>query len=151
MKQLGRFLTVLTWLLIIGGMIVISGGLMGRPLLVAAVPTSSMVPALQPGDLIVVLPTWTLTHPGLGDIVVYKTPTDQNWIVHRIVDGNAIDGFITKGDANPVSDTRPVFVSDMAGVVPQVGGAALRLPMAGSLRVAAGPLSSPILRSESVV
>ncbi|MDF2629945.1 MAG: peptidase signal peptidase [Symbiobacteriaceae bacterium] len=151
MKQLGRLLSVITWLLILGGIVIISGGLLGRPLLVAAVPTTSMVPVLRPGDLIVVLPTWTVAHPGLGDIVVFKTDEDRSWIVHRIVDGNAAEGFITKGDANPISDPVRVFPRDMAGVVPQWGGSAVRLPRLGDLRIESGPLSSPVIAGVALV
>lgn len=151
MKQLGRLLSIVTWLLIAAGVIIISGGLLGRPLLMASVPTTSMVPALNPGDLIVVLPTWTVTHPGLGDIVVFKTPEDRSWIVHRIVDGNAAEGFVTRGDANPVPDPKRVFPRDMAGVVPQWNGQALRLPRLGSLRMDTGPLASPIVAGIALV
>lgn len=151
MKHFGRLLSVITWLLIIGGLVIISGGLMGRPLLMAAVPTTSMVPALQPGDLIVVFPTWAIAPPGLGDIVVYKTPQDRNWIVHRIVDGNATEGFVTRGDANSVPDPRRVFPRDMAGVVPQWDGKALRVQRLGLLRSNSGPLSSPILAGVALV
>ena len=151
MRHLGRLLSTLTWLLVAGSLIIITGGLFDRPLLVAAVPTGSMVPVLRPGDLIVVLPTWLAPPPGLDDIVVFRTAQDRNWIVHRIVDGNAADGWVTKGDANPISDLRPVISRDVAGVVPQVNGRALRLPRLGLLRLDDGPLSSPLVAGVALV
>lgn len=143
MKHLGRFLSLITWLLVAGSIVIITGGLFGRPLLMAAVPTGSMVPVLNPGDLIVVLPTWAVHSPGLDDIVIFRTKEDQDWIVHRIVDGNTTEGFVTKGDANQTPDPDRVFPRHMAGVVPQWRGGALRLPRLGLLSLQQGPLSSP--------
>lgn len=115
MNQLGRLLSAITWLLVLASMVIITGGLLGRPLLFAAVPTGSMVPALMPGDLIVVLPPWALSPPGLGDVVIFRTPQERNWIVHRITGGNSTDGFVTKGDANPIADLRRVYPQEIAG------------------------------------
>ena len=43
-----------------------------------------------------------------GDIVFFKTEegslADKGWIAHRVVNGNADKGFITKGDANKTTD-----------------------------------------------
>ncbi|HYG60540.1 MAG TPA: signal peptidase I, partial [Symbiobacteriaceae bacterium] len=151
MRRLGQLFAVMTWLLIGGSLIIITGGLFGRPLLLAAVPTGSMLPVLKPGDLIVVLPTWSMGAPGLDDVVVFKTPQDQNWIVHRIIDGNGTEGFVTMGDANPVSDPQRVFPKDIAGIVPQAGGKALRLPRMGAFRFANGPLSSPVVAGVALI
>lgn len=150
-QRLGQLFAAMTWLLIAGSLIIITGGLFGRPLLLAAVPTGSMVPALKPGDLIVVLPTWTMGAPGLGDVVVFKTPKDPTWIVHRIIDGNSAEGFITQGDANLVSDPNRVEPEDIAGIVPQSAGNAWRLPRLGAFRFTKGPLSSPVVAGVAMV
>lgn len=151
MKQVGWLLSGLTWLLLAGSIVVLTGGVFGRPLLLAAVPTGSMVPVFNPGDMIVVLPTWVTGSAGLGDIVVFKTPADRNWVVHRIIDGNGLEGFVTKGDANQLADPERVYAKDMAGKVPQWQGKALRLPRLGLLSVSQGPLSSPVVAGVALV
>lgn len=142
---MGRLLAIITWLLVAGSLMVITGSLTGRPLLIAAVPTGSMLPVLQPGDLIGVMPAWTLPDPHPGDIVVFKTPADRTWIVHRVIGGSNTEGFVTKGDANPVPDKQRVFTRDVAGWVPQWGGRAIRFPRLGSVRLLGGTLSSPVV------
>lgn len=151
MKHLGRLLTAFTWLLVAMSVVIIGGGLVGRPLLMAAVPTGSMVPALYPGDLIVVLPTWLVPPPAPGDIVVYRTERDRDWIVHRIVGGSAAEGFVTRGDANPTPDRPRVFPRDLAGVVPQWRGGALRLPRLGLLSIGQGPLANPAVAGVGLI
>jgi signal peptidase I len=49
-------LSVLVLLLVLGSLVVISGSAVGKPWLAATVPTGSMMPVLQPGDLITVVP-----------------------------------------------------------------------------------------------
>lgn len=144
MRWLGQFLSGVTWLLVAGSVIILAGGLFGRPLLLAAVPTGSMVPVLQPGDLIVVLPTWLTGPAGLNDITVFKTPGSPHWIVHRVVDGNSTEGFVTRGDANPTADAERVLPAHVAGIVPQWDGAALRIPRMGLLS-SGGPFSNPVV------
>jgi len=138
-------LSAALWLLVAASVAILIGGLFGRPVLMAAVPTGSMIPVLQPGDLIVVLPTWAVPTMKDRDIVVFKTPQNQDWIVHRIIDGNAAEGFVTKGDNNPVRDPDRVFPRDIAGFVPQWQNGALHLPRLGLLSIDQGPLSSPVV------
>lgn len=145
MRLLGQLLSVITWLLVAGSVIVLAGGLFGRPLLLAAVPTGSMVPAFHPGDLIVVLPTWLMPGVARGDIIVFKLDGSSDHIVHRIIDGDEMEGFVTKGDANPVSDAERVSPPEIVGVVPQVSGSALHMPRLGLLSLEQGPISSPVV------
>lgn len=145
-----RWLNILTWLLVAGSVAILLGGLLGRPVLVAAVPTTSMTPVLRPGDLIPILPEWG-AEPEVGQIIVFKTPSDPTWIVHRIIGGDSETGFITKGDANPVQDPHPVFPKDIAGFVPQVGSTALHVPGLGSLSLGRTPLSNPIFAAVALV
>lgn len=148
--MLRRLLNGLIWLLVAGSVAIILGGLLGRPVLVAAVPTTSMVPVLRPGDLIPVLPLFGTT-PQRGEIVVYRTPQDATWIVHRIVGGDLEEGFITQGDANPIPDPHRVHVSDIAGFVPQVGHGALRVPNVGAISLARSPVSNPIVAAAALL
>jgi signal peptidase len=138
-----RLINILTWLLVAGSVAILLGGLLGRPVLVAAVPTTSMVPVLRPGDLIPVLPTWGAP-PEIGQIIVFKTPHDSTWIVHRVIGGDRQSGYLTKGDANPVPDPHRVFRQDIAGFVPTVGGNALHVPGLGSLSLGRTPLGNPL-------
>ena len=64
-----------------------------------------MDPTLHVGDMIVVVGDNTYRK---GDIIVFER--GSNLIVHRLVRivGNK---YITKGDANPMEDLRPVAVS----------------------------------------
>lgn len=139
-----RLLGAVTWLLVAFSVTILMGGLMGRPVLLAAVPTGSMVPVLKPGDLIPVLP-YLGTRLHIGDIVVFRTENDRNWIVHRIVGGDDREGFITRGDANPSADPYRVFRRHVVGKVPSPGGRTLTIPRAGLLSQERGPLSNPAI------
>lgn len=151
MKQIGALLSSVTWLLVAGSIVVLTGGLFGRPLLLAAVPTGSMLPVLAPGDMIVVLPTWLMPQVDTGSIVVFKTSADKNYIVHRIVGGSREEGFVTRGDANQTADAPRVYPRDIAGVVPHWENGALRLPRLGILSLAQGPFSSPVVAGIALV
>jgi signal peptidase I len=148
--MLQRLVNAITWLLVAGSVAIIAGGLTGRPILLASVPTPSMVPVLHPGDLIPVVPPWGIAlRKGL--VIVFRTEQDQTWIVHRIVGGDAEQGFITKGDANPVADPNPVFPQHVVGVVPQTGKGALHVPQLGLLSMERSPLSSPLVAGAALV
>jgi signal peptidase I len=143
MRLWERLLTGLTGLLLVAGLFIVGGSLLGRPLLLAAVPTGSMRPALQPGDLIPVLPVWATGPLRDGEIVVYRQPDGDRWIVHRIIGGDPILGFTTKGDANDTPDEKPVLPAYIAGVVPQSGGKPWRLPHLGQLSSSNQWLANP--------
>ncbi len=148
--MLRRLVNTVTWLLVAASVAIILGGLTGQPILVAAVPSSSMEPALQPGDLIPVLPLWG-REPQPGQIVVFRTEQDQTWIVHRIVGGGPEEGFITRGDANPLPDPHPVFPRDIFGVVPAPGGQVLRIPRLGLLSLGRSSLSDPLVAGAALL
>lgn len=148
--MIGRLISLLTGLLVAGSLTIIMGGLAGRPILLAAVPTASMVPALYPGDLIVVLPVLG-RRLGPGEIVVFKTEQDESWIVHRIIGGDEVGGFITQGDANGKADPHRVFPRHVAGIVPTQGGRVAKLSGLGAFSLGRGPLSNPYLASVAMV
>ena len=66
---------------------------------------TSMTPALRSGDLVVVEPAASYRR---GDVVVFDVadegvaPTGR--VIHRIVGGDATDGFVTRGDHNRYAD-----------------------------------------------
>lgn len=145
-----RLINTVTWLLVAGSVAIILGGLTGRPILLAAVPTPSMSPVMNPGDMIPVLPFWGSTLK-IGQIVVFRTEADVNWIVHRVVGGSLEEGFITKGDANPEPDPNPVYPRHVVGIVPQIEGAALRIPRLGLLSLERSPLSNPLVAGIALI
>lgn len=90
----------------------------------AVVSSWSMDPTLHIGDLIVVMGTEQINP---GDIIVYSS-WGGRLIVHRVVRvevANGVAYYVTKGDANPVPDLRPVTRSEVKGkvifVIPYIG------------------------------
>ncbi|ACB39918.1 signal peptidase I [Pyrobaculum neutrophilum] len=95
-----------------------------RPFVVA---TGSMSPLYQPGDVVFVVP---IRHAEVGDVVLYRA--DFGYVLHRVIDVREVGGrtyYITKGDANPTPDARPVPQEAVLGKavfkVPYVGTPAL--------------------------
>jgi len=82
--------------------------------------TGSMVPAIHPGDIVVaVLPQWDA--PKVGKVAIYHARDLQGNAVsswaHRIIGGDATDGFTFKGDANPAPDLNHPKLNDIEGVM----------------------------------
>jgi signal peptidase I len=148
--MLRRLVNAITWLLVAGSVAIIMGGLLGRPILLASVPTGSMVPVFNPGDIIAVSP-YLGGDLRSGQIVVFRTERDRTWIVHRIIGGDRETGFTTQGDANPLPDPNTVYPKHVVGVVPQVGEAALRVPRLGLLSLERGPLSNPLVTGLALI
>jgi signal peptidase I len=90
--------------------------------------TGSMVPAINPGDMVVTVNDKYVT-PKLNDVVIYEAKRFNGEVVspfaHRIIGGNATSGWIMKGDANEQADVQRPKASDITGVVmlviPHVG------------------------------
>ncbi|NBU57062.1 MAG: signal peptidase I [Actinobacteria bacterium] len=82
--------------------------------------TSSMVPTINPGDIILTTPAKNVS-PKVGSIVAYVGRRFDGTAVgvfsHRIVGGDAASGFIVKGDHNPTPDTQRPKIPDITGVV----------------------------------
>jgi signal peptidase I len=101
---------------------------LGGPALFVAVRGSSMLPTYESGDLVVIE---SAAHYAVGEVVAYRVPSGEvgagKVVIHRIVGGNARDGFILKGDHNTASDPWSPRQADIAGA------AALRLPGGGRI------------------
>jgi signal peptidase I len=90
--------------------------------------TGSMVPAINPGDVIMVVND-NIKTPKLGDVVLYTGSRFDGTKVadfsHRIIGGSENKGWIVKGDANPTPDTQRPTSKEIQGVVvgkiPSVG------------------------------
>jgi signal peptidase I len=82
--------------------------------------TGSMVPAINPGDVIMVVND-SIKVPKLGDVVVYTGSRFDGTKVadfsHRIIGGSEKEGWIVQGDANPTPDTQRPTAKEIQGVV----------------------------------
>ena len=82
--------------------------------------TGSMTPTISPGDIIVTVPPTRMT-PEKGDVVAYEGKrfdgTKVGVFSHRIIGGDAQNGFIVKGDANPSPDVQRPKIPDITGIV----------------------------------
>jgi signal peptidase I len=58
-----------------------------------AVPSESMTPTLQPGDVIVATP-YRFAEPSVGDVIVFRSPASEELLVKRIVatPGELVEG-----------------------------------------------------------
>jgi signal peptidase I len=96
-----------------------------------------MLPVLKIGDVVVVQST-KFREPKLNDIVLYTAraldDTPVTTYAHRIIDGNAADGWTIKGDNNDQPDYGLKKNSDVTGVVlfniPKVGRMLSPIPIA---------------------
>jgi signal peptidase I len=82
--------------------------------------TNSMEPTISPGDIVLTINPDRLP-PKVGKIVAYQARrfdgSEVGVFSHRIVDGNAQDGWVVKGDNNPNPDTQKPKGKDILGVV----------------------------------
>jgi len=92
--------------------------------------TGSMIPAINPGDILFTAPVSRIS-PKINDVVVYSGKRFDGTRVasfsHRIIGGSPSAGFEMKGDANPEADVQKPKLSEIEGVV------FFRLPFAGKL------------------
>ena len=101
----------------------LTGALQGRVVL-----TGSMKPEINPGDLLITKSA-KFAQPKVGDVVIYAARDLQGQAVstwaHRIISGNAEEGFVTKGDANPAPDVGKPKLADIESVllfkIPSIG------------------------------
>ena len=82
--------------------------------------TGSMAPTIKAGDVVILVPT---AHriPKIGDVVAYTgrrfDGSSVGTFTHRIIDGDQINGFTVKGDANPSPDVQKPKLADISGIV----------------------------------
>lgn len=108
-----KFRTLLTQFVVLGT-VVSSALMMWKGLMlvtnsdspIVVVLTGSMEPSFYRGDILFI--NWDYTPPSPGDIVVYKIPSQEIPIVHRVIALQPLDNgdynCLTKGDNNPVND-----------------------------------------------
>lgn len=111
--------------------LLVAGFIFDAPVLFGYIKSTSMEPTVGMYDLIFINPLDR--NFGEGDIVIFRT--DDEWICHRIV-GLTAEGFITKGDANIVSDQfsgkRPVQAGSITGKVLTFEGNVVKISGVGS-------------------
>jgi signal peptidase I len=106
---------VLSAILITFSLLSMSGYVKARVVL-----TDSMAPTIKAGDIVLLDPT-THSVPKIGDVAAYTgrrfDGTEVGIFTHRIIGGDAVNGFIMKGDNNPSPDVQRPKVADVSGVV----------------------------------
>lgn len=107
-----------------------------------AVMSGSMAPAIDTGDVVVVVPL-APTDARPGDVVTFKDPGGSRLITHRVRGirrAGATVRFVTRGDANNRGERWSVPTTG------EIGRVAYRLPKAGYLsRAAASPTGRIVL------
>jgi signal peptidase len=113
-----------------------AGQLLGVPLGLAFVETGSMAPTMEPGDGFVAVPPELTGGVTEGDVVVFDAETIEGGrlTTHRVV-GRTSDGYVTRGDANPVTDQQggepPVPRERVVAEALQIGGHVVVIPRLG--------------------
>ena len=133
----GRALTAVLVLFVAS---LLFGQVLGQPVLLSFVETGSMAPTLEPGDGFVAIPAGLAGPVEEGDVVVFDAERlhDGGLVTHRVV-GEAGDGFVTRGDANPFTDQSsserepPVQREQIVAVAWQAGGEVVVVPKLGLL------------------
>ena len=89
------------------------GYVLGQPVLLSYVETGSMEPTIAEGDGFIAIPSAIAGPVETGDVVVYEAQEHEGGglTTHRVVDETE-QGYVTKGDAN--------FVTDQDGNEPHV-------------------------------
>jgi signal peptidase len=99
---------------------------LGGPINYVVVRGDSMLPTYESGDLVLV---HAAAGYAPGDVIAYRVPEGElgegRLVIHRIVDGDGVSGFVVQGDNNPAPDPWRPPPSDIAG------GAWLRIPALG--------------------
>jgi len=112
------------------------GSVLGQPILLGFVETGSMAPTLDPGDGFIAVPTALSGEISEGDVIVFeaKEVGGGGLTTHRVI-GVTDEGYITKGDANPVTDQDgaepPVQRGQIKATALQVGGEVVVIPKLG--------------------
>jgi signal peptidase I len=105
---------------------------LGGPATYVIVSGTSMLPALQGGDLVV---THDRATYDVGDVVAFQVAGRH--VIHRIVGGNGATGYELKGDNNPAIDPWRPTDADIAGES--------RFVVAGGGRLIGGLRQNPLL------
>jgi signal peptidase len=114
------------------------GQALGQPILLGFVETESMEPTLEPDDGFVAIPSPFAGSIEEGDVIVFEAQElhGGGLTTHRVV-RETEQGYITKGDANPVldqdGDEPPVQDEQVVAKALQINGEAVVIPRLGTV------------------
>ena len=119
MIRLSRALSMAaTVVLVVGWFLVLRPQPLGGPATYVVVRGSSMLPAYENGDFVV---TQSARAYAVGEVVAYRVPAGEigegHVVIHRIVGGDAVSGFILQGDNNQFVDPWTPRPADIVGTV----------------------------------
>ena len=82
---------------------------------VYVVLSGSMTPNINKGDLVIVKDV-SFNELSVGDVITFESKKTDNYVTHRISEINSKEEMIiTKGDANNVEDSSPVYKNNIQG------------------------------------
>jgi signal peptidase len=116
----------------------LAGQIMGQPIVLSYVTSGSMEPTIDTGDGFVTVPTAVAGPVEEGDVVVFQAErvNDGQLTTHRVVKQTE-QGFITRGDANTVTDQAndepPVTRAQIVAKALQVNGNVVVIPHLGTV------------------
>ncbi|HYM82894.1 MAG TPA: signal peptidase I, partial [Candidatus Dormibacteraeota bacterium] len=91
--------------LVVAWAIVLRPVALGGQTLFLVVRGDSMLPTYQTGDLVILRSADAYRQ---GEVVAYRVPAGElgagRIVIHRIVGGDAVSGYLVKGDHNPAVD-----------------------------------------------
>ena len=126
----GRYVIMLYTAVIVSVWIVLgSTGILG--FYVFALGSSSMEPALKPGDIILVRKV-SLNDVRLGDIIAYENPENDLIVVHRVValgDGYLVAKGDMNGEPDPLNVTAAMLLGKVVARIPLLGYLARGVPL----------------------
>ena len=142
MKIFTRSLNILLVIAILCTLIAAVGSAITKePVLLTVIRSNSMSPVWERGDMVIIknLKEKDVVHN--GDIIFFETEegslAEKGWIAHRIVSGNASQGFITQGDANKTTDQQdgsgPIEREWIAASALKIGQTPIVIPKLGYL------------------
>ncbi|MFA1610205.1 signal peptidase I [Halobellus rubicundus] len=149
-RRAAEYALVGVLLLVIGSLVL--GQAIGQPVLFSYVETGSMEPMLRPNDGFVAIPMAVAGPVRTGDVIVFDAVNlnGGDLVTHRVV-GETDGGYITKGDANPVTDQDsaepPVQDAQIVAKALQVGGRIVVVPQLGVVVVTINDGLSGVQRS----
>lgn len=114
----------------------VSTVVIGQPAVLGVIESGSMEPTLSTGDGYVPIPALLAGDVEKGDVVTFESDSIEGGqpTTHRVV-AVTESGYITKGDANPVTDqdtgAPPVATEDITAVALDVNGDVVRIPGLG--------------------
>lgn len=135
----GRRLAWISVQILVAGTVIalFVGQLTGTPILLGYVETGSMAPTMEAGDGFIAVPAAVAGGVDHGDVVTFRAEELQGGglTTHRVV-GTSEQGYLTRGDANPVTDQAgaepPVKDAQIVAHALQVGGNVVVIPHLGT-------------------